>query len=220
MHDGGAACEVGAEADPVGVGDAHARRDDVVDHPGELVHAEDGDRAADAQAGADQLETVDRAGAEVGPHDIGEQAEEAVEVHAVRLHQTVRQQVQTQVGVVRVDRRGRQVGDRGADHNLLDLTGLVVTGQQREVRRNVGALERDGSVVLVLAQFGGGVPGVEDRARLGHVGDAYCRCSLCTHGCTGYASRRQASCPVSPIVIMRAFRPVGGADVAAPNLET
>ena len=44
--------EVGAEPDPVGVGDAHAVRHHVVGHPGELVDAEDLHRAGLAQRAA------------------------------------------------------------------------------------------------------------------------------------------------------------------------
>ena len=46
VHHGGAGREVGAEADPVGVGHAYAGRQHVVGHPGELVHAEDLHRTA------------------------------------------------------------------------------------------------------------------------------------------------------------------------------
>ena len=41
VHDGGALGQVGAEPDPVGVGDPDAGRQHVVDHPRELVDAED-----------------------------------------------------------------------------------------------------------------------------------------------------------------------------------
>ncbi len=193
--------------------------DDVVDHPGELSTPKTVDRAADAQAGADHSKPVDRAGAEVGPHDM------ASSRRGRRGSRRAAAPDGATAGADAGRRRarrpaGRQVGDRGADHNLLDLTGLVVTGQQRGSDGMSVPSSATVPLVLVLAQFGGGVTRCRGPCRLGHVGDAYCRCSLCTHGCTGYASRRQASCPVSPIVIMRAFRPVGGADVAAPNLET
>ena len=46
VHHGGAGGEVGTEADPRGVGDAHAGRDHVVGHPRELVDAVHGERAA------------------------------------------------------------------------------------------------------------------------------------------------------------------------------
>src|SRR3954453_8868546 len=42
VHHGRALGEVRAEPNPVAVGDPHAGRDDVVHHPGELVHAEHG----------------------------------------------------------------------------------------------------------------------------------------------------------------------------------
>ena len=89
VHDGGALGEVGAEAHPVGVGDADAgwagrsrpsagtcrRR-----RPGRRGRAR---RCAARRAG--QLEALDGARAGGGPHDVGEQAEDAVQVHAVRL---------------------------------------------------------------------------------------------------------------------------------------
>ena len=46
VHHGGAGGQVRAEADPVGVGDAHAARRHVVDHPRELVDAVDRQPAA------------------------------------------------------------------------------------------------------------------------------------------------------------------------------
>ncbi len=86
-----------AEADAVGVGDADTGGNDVVDHAGELVDTEDGHRSADAQTRAHGLEVLERARAVVGPHDVREQTEDAVEVESVRLDETVRQQVQAQV---------------------------------------------------------------------------------------------------------------------------
>ena len=52
VHDRRAGREVRAEAHPVGVGDAHAGRQHVVDHPRELVDAEDLHRAAACAAAA------------------------------------------------------------------------------------------------------------------------------------------------------------------------
>src|SRR5690606_10326501 len=85
VHHGRAGGEVRAEAHAVGVGDADARGDDVVDHARELVHAVHGDGLpGGAQAQPRLLEAVDGARAVVGPHDVGEDAEEPVEVEPVR----------------------------------------------------------------------------------------------------------------------------------------
>lgn len=50
VHDGRALGQVGAEADAVGVTDAHAGRYDVVDHAGELIHGENDDGALRREA--------------------------------------------------------------------------------------------------------------------------------------------------------------------------
>lgn len=97
VHDRGAFGEVGTQTDAVGVGNAHTGGNDVVNHPRELVHAEDHNVAALAQARAGQFEAVNRGGAEVGPHNVGQLAEDTVQVDAVRLDQAVREEVQTQV---------------------------------------------------------------------------------------------------------------------------
>ena len=68
VHHRRALGEVGAEADPVGVGDPDPGRDDVVDHPGELVDPEDRDvPAVGAQPRPGQLEALDRARPGAGP---------------------------------------------------------------------------------------------------------------------------------------------------------
>ena len=90
VHDGGALGEVRAEPDPVGVGDAYALGGDVVRHPRELVdrgHLEV--QALGAGVEPDLLDVVDGDRAERGPGDVGEEAEDAVQVLAVRLDQAV-----------------------------------------------------------------------------------------------------------------------------------
>ncbi len=78
VHHGRALGEVGAEADPVGVADPDPGRHDVVDHPRELVDAVDRHvLAGGLQPGPGQLEAGDRARPGRGPHDVGEQAEDA-----------------------------------------------------------------------------------------------------------------------------------------------
>src|SRR5690606_4687965 len=109
---GGAGGEVGAQTDPVGVGDAYAGGHDVVDHPGELVDAVDSDGLAGrAQAAARQLEALDGARARGGPHDVGEEAEDAVHREPVRLHESRGEEVQTQPRVLRGGRGSGEVRD-------------------------------------------------------------------------------------------------------------
>src|SRR5690606_14061462 len=66
---------------------------------------------------------------EVGPHDVAEQTEHAVEVLPMRLDQAVRQQVQPQVDVVRVGRWLVQFADGGAHSDDLDASVGVRTQQ-------------------------------------------------------------------------------------------
>src|SRR5450631_2681949 len=80
VHHRGALGQVGTQPDPVGVGDTDPARHHVVGHPGELVDAEDLDGSGVAQTQAGALAVLDVAGAHVGPHDVGEHAEEAVKV--------------------------------------------------------------------------------------------------------------------------------------------
>ncbi len=131
---------------------------------GELVDPpEHGDVTADAQTGADDLEVLDGARAEVRPHDVGEETEDAVHVLPVGLNQAVREQMQAQVRVVGVDRSPGEVRDRGAHHDLGDLAGLVGADQQRKVRRDVGSFESLRARLAVFTQRGG--PGTRCRGR-------------------------------------------------------
>ena len=192
VHDGGAVGEVRAEADPVGVGDPDAGGDDVVDHPRELVHAVDGDGAAPAQPGAGQLEVLDGGGAEVGPDDVGELAEDAVEVDAVRLDQAVREQVQAQVGVGGVGRRlvevdldeddflfgaavgvGSGGGDVGQGRvRVRDVPQVLRRGSQRRCRephvQHGGFTVAGGDGGEPVAVGGAGVGGHSGRSGLSH----------------------------------------------------
>lgn len=84
------------------------------------------------------------------------------------------EQVQTQVGVVCVDRCLRQIGDGGADRDLVDVARLVGPREQREVGRDVLAFEPRRPGFGVFAQRGGREPGVEDGAVRRDVRDAYC----------------------------------------------
>ena len=74
VHDGRTGREVGAQAHPVAVGDAHPRRHHVVDHPRELVDAVDGHPLSGRlEAGPGLLEALDRARPRACPHHVGEQ---------------------------------------------------------------------------------------------------------------------------------------------------
>ena len=166
---------MGAETDAVGVADAHAGGGDVVGEPGELVDARHLDRAAGAQPGASGLEALDRARAVVGPHDIAQLAEEAVEVDRVGLDEAVGEQVEAQVGV------GGALGGRVEVDGDGDDLGAHAAG---------GVLARERHELLGdLCGFGGlaerrlGVPGVEDGALGRHGGHAVAPgCARRRHG--------------------------------------
>jgi len=112
VHDRRSLGQVGAQPDPVSVGDAHARRHHVVDHAREFVHPKDGDRSAGGpESHSGGLETLDGACSGAGPHDIGQKAEDAVEVAPVGADQAGRQKVEPEVGVGGIGRWCAQVGD-------------------------------------------------------------------------------------------------------------
>ena len=104
VHHRRAGGEVRAEADPVGVGDPDAGGHDVVGHPGELVDAVDGQVEALGRGREPRrLEPVDRRTGRALVHTtLASRPNMPVQVLAVRLDQAVREQVQAQVGVVRV----------------------------------------------------------------------------------------------------------------------
>ncbi len=99
--------------------------------------------------------------------------------------QPVREQVQPQVGVMRVGglvRRGRV--DRGAHRHHLDTAVGIEAGQTRELGGDVvtGELHRAG--FAGRAQLEGGKPGVQDGPVGGDGGQADARC--CSHVGQGY----------------------------------
>lgn len=117
---------MGAEAHAVGVGDADAGGDDVVRHARELVDAVDRQvQALGAGGEAGALDVPGGDGADGGPRDVGQEAEDAVQVLAVGLDQAVAQQVQAQVGVVGVERLVVGRGDDGAYGDDLDAAARV-----------------------------------------------------------------------------------------------
>ena len=115
MHDGRAAREVRAEPHAVRVTDAHTRRHHVVGHAREAVDARDAQLlAAGGELEPHGVDVVDLARAAIGPGDVRQQAEHAVEVEAMGDDETVREQVEPQRRIERVDRsRGEVVEDDG-----------------------------------------------------------------------------------------------------------
>ena len=126
------------------------------------------DAAVAAHAPAQLLDAVHRRRAEVGPGDVGELAEQAVEVVRARRHQPVRQQVQAQVRVAGAG--GRVVGVDGELHGLHVHSADLVVALGRGVR-----LERLGHRLLAQADLA--EPGVEHRAVVGDGGQATSPCS-------------------------------------------
>ena len=122
MHDCRALRQVGAEPHTVGVADAHAGRDHIVDHTGHLVDehdfdvgtggAVDGVRCGRLYIHLAQGEIFDRERAVVRPDDVREHAEDAVKIDGVRLCQAQAQQVQTQVGIGCIRGGCVQIADR------------------------------------------------------------------------------------------------------------
>ena len=135
VHDGRALGQVGAEPDPVGVADADAGGQHVVDHPRELVHAVHGHpRPAGHQPGPGLLEVGHRARSGGGPHDVGEQAEDALHRDRPRPDEPVAEQVQPQPGVLGGRRRRLQVGDLDQPHLAGHPAYVVRPGQRRRAR--------------------------------------------------------------------------------------
>ena len=135
---------------------------DVVDHPRELVDAVHRDRAAPPQPGSHRLEAVHRARPEVGPHHVGQDAEDPVDAGAVRLDQPMGQQVQPQVGVVGVGGLVVQRRDHRAHHDDVDVAVLVAAGQLGQLGGNLGHRQPHGARRAVAGQLGRGEPRVED----------------------------------------------------------
>ncbi|SKY59327.1 Uncharacterised protein [Mycobacteroides abscessus subsp. abscessus] len=175
------------ETHAVGVADADSARCDVIDHPGELVDAQYGHVSARAKASSNLLESLHRARPEVGPDDVRQQAEDALEIRLVRLDESMRQQVKAQVDVVGVRRGDRQISDGGANRDDLDAACLVEADQIVQVGGNVVALEYLGVGQIRRCEFGVRVPDVEDNAGIGgppvgHGCDACCESAIRRHG--------------------------------------
>ena len=126
-----------AQANAVGVTNAHAGRDDVVHHAWELIDGVDHDRAAGGEAAADHLEIGNRAGAVVGPHHVGKLAEDAIDIQAVRLDCAVGKQVEAQVGVVRIGRGFVQILDGGFHSDAGHAALFIRTNEFGELLRSL-----------------------------------------------------------------------------------
>jgi hypothetical protein len=88
------------EANSVCICDAHSFRKDVIDHPWELIDAIDGHVAiCGAELGASELKVDERARPGRGPGDIGEEAEDSIEVLAMRPYEAMGEQVEAEVGI-------------------------------------------------------------------------------------------------------------------------
>ena len=106
MHHGCPFAQVGAQPNTGCVSDTHARRDDVVDHARELVHAVHRERPschACLQLSGWQLVDGERTFA--GPGNGRQRCEDTLQVQAVRNYQAPAQEVQLQIGFAgRADR--------------------------------------------------------------------------------------------------------------------
>ena len=170
MHDGGAVGQMGAQPHPVGIADANARRDHVVDHARDLVDRCHGDGLAARSCCSPQI--VDAFGQHrprAGPRTVRHQPEHAVEVGVVRPDLPTAQQVQPQVRICQIGRRRFEVVDRDGDR-LADVDAEF-DRQARPGRRR--ALRRPLREPRVQLGARGGVhiavPDCNDAARVAHL---------------------------------------------------
>jgi hypothetical protein len=111
VHDGRSFGQVGAEPHSGGVGYSHAAGDDVVQHGRKFIHGVDLEvKAVGERPLPDGVDVADGNRAERRPAHIREDVEYPVQLHRVRLHQAVGEEVQSQVGIGGVGRRLVQVG--------------------------------------------------------------------------------------------------------------
>lgn len=118
VHDGGTFRQVGTEAHTSSVSNPQATRAYVVDHLRELVDAvNDECLALGICVHLTFVDFIWPHRSPVGPSDVRQDTEDAVEVDAVRVHLAVRQQVKTQVGILDGNGRLRLVIADEADHD-------------------------------------------------------------------------------------------------------
>ena len=135
VHHRGAAGQVRAQPHPVGVGDAHPGRHDVVGHPRELVDPVHRDRPVPGQQPQPgRLEPVDGARPDAGPHHVGSTPKMPSRLSPCGRDQPVREQVQAQVGVDRVGRCGVEV-DHHVHHVLAHAAARVAPWPRGQVGR-------------------------------------------------------------------------------------
>ncbi len=175
MHDRGPGRQVGTEPHPVRVPDPDAGRHHVVDHPGELVDAEHGQRATVGPCpltGVRQFIKGDRS--ERRPRHVRQQSEDAVQVDGARPHEPVRQQVEAQVDVC--DRVGRrlQVGDGGGHRVGRDAADMIGRDPGRQIGHVQRGVTQSRLRVPDLDDLAGGAGGDPDGAgRSTHVGQRH-----------------------------------------------
>ena len=155
MHHGRAGRQVRAQAQAVTVANAHAGGNHVIHQARELINVAHAQVAQLAQTNCELLELGGKYRAVVGPRNIRQGAEQAVQVQLVGANQSVGEQVQTQVRVDRVFGCLVQV-DGGGAHLGAGVTRRVLNGQ-------VLQLVRDGQVGG-LGEGGGGEPCIQDGA--------------------------------------------------------
>ena len=110
--------------------------------------------AASTQPGPHELEALDRARPVVGPHHVGQHAEDAVDVGAVRRDQPMGQQVQPQVGVVGVGGLVVERRDHRAHHDDVDVAVLVAARQLRQLGGHLGHRQPHRARRAVAGQLG------------------------------------------------------------------
>ena len=144
-----------AQAQAVTVANAHAGGNHVIHQARELINVAHAQVAQLAQTNCELLELGGKHRAVVGPRNIRQGAEQAVQVQLVGANQSVGEQVQTQVRVdcvfgclIQVDGCGTHLG-----------TGVA----RRMLNSQFLQLVRDGQVGG-LGEGGGGEPGIQDGA--------------------------------------------------------
>ena len=114
MHDDGSGCQVCPEAHAVGISDPHAAGNHVVHHARKAVDSVHRQMLALApQVHARLDHAVDWHGAHTRPGDERQNSEDAVEIDAARAHESVREQVEPEVGVRNISGCSLQISDDG-----------------------------------------------------------------------------------------------------------
>ena len=138
MHDSGAGRQVSTEAHAIGVGNAHTRWHNVIGHTWELVKAVNIKRATTTAFFPTNLINVfGQNWPDIGPCDIGQQAECTIKIESARLGQTMREQVQSQVHINRVGRCSIGVNQNGRNRNphstqcVVLIIGETIGGRSR-----------------------------------------------------------------------------------------